>query len=82
MIRRGDLHGRPPGMGARPCSLAVSKMNEQHAPPTGNLDRCFLGDKKGPFHTTTCEQRLWHKKFLHKSRLWKRMAPIIGRTIQ
>jgi hypothetical protein len=29
MIRRGDLHGRPPGMGARLCSLDASEMNGQ-----------------------------------------------------
>jgi hypothetical protein len=40
MIRRGDLHGRPPGMGARPCSLDVNEMNGQHAPPTGNHEGC------------------------------------------
>jgi hypothetical protein len=32
MIRRGDLDGRPPGLGAWPF-LAVSEMNGQHAPP-------------------------------------------------
>jgi hypothetical protein len=35
MIRRGDLDGRPPGMGAALFPV-VSEMNGQHAPPTGD----------------------------------------------
>jgi len=35
MIRRGDLDGRPPGLGAWPF-LAVSERNGQHTPPTGD----------------------------------------------
>jgi hypothetical protein len=42
MIRRGDLDGRPPGMGAALFPV-VSEMNGQHAPPTGDPDGRPIG---------------------------------------
>jgi hypothetical protein len=41
MIRRGDLDGRPPGMGAALFPV-VSEMNGQHAPPTTDGAGLFL----------------------------------------